>query len=111
MILKVWQTGLYFGHDMEIGLSLEVRLQAKLAARGISAPAKIVTAQPMDIFVNGDNPVLSFGLEVYPAGGLPFAAVAKAAVAPTSVSKYPPGVTVYVKFDPQNPNQVIIDHR
>lgn len=111
MILKVWQTGLYFGHDMESGLSLEVRPQAKLATRGVSAPAKIVTAQTMGILVYGDNPVLSFVLELYPAGGLPFAAVAKAAVAEMSVSKYQPGVTVYVKFDPQNPNQVIIDHR
>ncbi len=178
VILRAWQTGRYFGHDMEIGLTLEVRpagippftttikhivtpltasqfqpgqvlgvtidpnnprkvtitevmlgvtaatldkaqqvvneivaLQTRLSARGAVATARVVAAQPMEITVNGDNPVMSCVLEVHPEGGAPFAAVAKAAIARSSVDKYAPGTLLYVKYDPQDPTQVMIDHR
>ena len=91
-----------------------VAREKRLHAHGQPAAAKIVTAQPTDIFRNaieGRSVVLSFALEVQPEGAPAFTAEARALVGLVAVEKYHPGVLLNVKFDPQDHTQVAIEGR
>jgi hypothetical protein len=77
---------------------------------GLSAPAKILNAANMGVNVNGNNPLMSFQLEVQPPGAPTFQAMAKGVIGESAVHKYQAGSTIWVKYDPDNTSQVALDH-
>jgi hypothetical protein len=81
-----------------------------LITRSTAAEATILQAWEMGISVNGPNPAMKFLLQVSPAGQQPFQSEATAVVSEASVSKYQPGKTVYVKYDPGDTTRVAIEH-
>ena len=85
-------------------------IQNDLEARGIPAPAQILTAANMGVEVNGDNPLMTFQLQVQATDRPPFQATAQGVVGLSATAKYQPGKTVYVKYDPNDPSKVILDH-
>lgn len=87
---------------------LEAR-DSEIRARGESAQAKILWAQPSGISVNGGNPLMNLEVEVYPAARPPFQSEAQAAVAASAVGKFQPGMTVWVKFDPSDTSRVTVE--
>ncbi len=82
----------------------------ELIARGVGSAATILAATPLGILVNGENPAMKFLLEVLPGDRPSFKAEATAFVAEASVSKYQPGQTIYVKFDPDDLTRVAVEH-
>jgi hypothetical protein len=80
-----------------------------LLARGESAPAVVLSAFPLGMNVNGNNPAMSFILDVRPAARASFQAEAKGVVAEASVANYQPGKPVWVKFDPADTTRVVIE--
>ncbi|MCL4395013.1 MAG: hypothetical protein M1482_09470 [Chloroflexi bacterium] len=81
-----------------------------MRARGVAAPAKILTAGDMGVRVNGDNPLMTMQLQVEASDRAPFQAMAQGVVAATAVGKYQPGAKVWVKYDPNDPTKVMLDH-
>lgn len=85
-------------------------MQDDLVARGVSAPAMILTAADMGVQVNGNNPLMSFQLQVQASDRAPYQASAQGVVGLTAVNKYQPGATIWVKYDPSDASRVILDH-
>ena len=85
-------------------------MQNDLEARGIPAPAQILTAANMGVEVNGDNPLMAFQLQVQATDRPPFQASAQGVVGLSAVGKYQPGRTIYVKYDPNDPSKIVLDH-
>jgi hypothetical protein len=83
---------------------------AEIRATGTAARAKIITSAPLGINVNGNNPAMTFVLEVYPEGEPAFQAQTTGVIAEASVPKYQPGMEVYVKYDPADKSRVSLDH-
>lgn len=78
---------------------------------GAQAPAKVVQYMPMNITVNGNNPVVNLMLEVQPAGGAPFNAMVQGVpVAEASIPKYQPGQMITVRYMPNDQLQVAVEH-
>lgn len=83
---------------------------AGIRATGSPARAKIVTAAPLGINVSGNNPAMTFVLEVYPEGEPAFQAQATGVIAEASVPRFQPGAEIYVKYDPADRTRVSLDH-
>lgn len=83
--------------------------QCDLQTRGISAPAQIQSAGNMGIMVDGVNPLIHLQLLVQATDRAPFPATVQTAVSMNDLAKYQPGATINVKYDPTNPNNVILD--
>ncbi len=77
---------------------------------GISAEAKVVGYYDLNIKVNGDNPMVMLFVEVYPGLKAPFFAEVKGVIATQSVSKFQPGSTITVKYDPKNLMRVTVEN-
>lgn len=85
-------------------------MQNDLGARGVSAPAMILTASDTNVKVNGDNPLMTFQLQVQATDRAPFQATAQGVVGVSAAAKYQPGKTIWVKYDPSDSTKVILDH-
>jgi hypothetical protein len=81
-----------------------------LGARGIPAPAMILTASDMGVKVNGDNPLMTMQLQVQPTDRAPYQALAQGVVGVSAIARYQPGATIWVKYDPNDPSKVMLDH-
>jgi Protein of unknown function (DUF3592) len=82
----------------------------ELLASGKPAKAFILKSWPLGIDVNGNNPAMSFLLEVTPEGQDAFQAEATAIISEASLPKFQPGNSIFVKYDPAKLNRVGIDH-
>jgi hypothetical protein len=91
-------------------LTKEDKKNEEIRASGKVAKAKIVSAMPLGINVNGNNPAMTFLLEVRPEGEPAFQAQSTGVVAEASAPKYQPGLEVYVKYDPADHSRVSLDH-
>lgn len=80
-----------------------------LRRTGEEAGARILTAEEMNIRVEGGGSMVRFTFEVIPRIGDPFKAETQAAVADASREKYSAGKLVYVRYDPANKAQVALD--
>jgi hypothetical protein len=80
----------------------------RILATGQQARAKVLQASDLGIRVNGPNPAMQFVLEVQPPGGEPFQAQTTGVIFEGSVSKFQPGKTIYVKYDPKDITRVSI---
>ncbi len=85
-------------------------MENDLAVRGVPAKAMILTASDTQVKVNGNNPWMTFQLQVQPTDRVPYQATAQGVVGAVAVGKYQPGATVWVKYDPNDPSKVMIDH-
>jgi hypothetical protein len=81
-----------------------------ILASGTSADATVVSATPLNIFVNGNNPAMKFVVEVHPEAGPKFQAETMGVIAEASVPKYQPGENIRVKYDPGDLTRVAIEH-
>ena len=79
----------------------------QLLATGESAPATIVQMSDTGMRIN-DNPRVSLVLEVHPATRPAFRVEVKQVISMLQASQYQPGQQVEVKFDPANPQKVVI---
>lgn len=91
-------------------LEKEEKEHEEIRASGKPAPAMILSFMPLGINVNGNNPAMTFLLEVRPEREQPFQAQTTGVVAEASVPEYQPGRQVYVKFDPGDKGRVSLDH-
>ncbi len=82
---------------------------AQLRRTGEEATARILTAEEMNIRVEGGGSIFKFTFEVTPRIGEPFRAETQAAVSDSSREKYSVGKMVYVRYDPANKAQVALD--
>jgi Protein of unknown function (DUF3592) len=85
-------------------------MQDDVGARGVSAPAMILTASDTNVKVNGDNPLMTFQLQVQATDRAPFQATAQGVVGISATAKYQPGKTIWVKYDPSDASRVVLDH-
>lgn len=81
----------------------------ELRQRGEEAKAMILTAQDMNIRVEGGGSMFRMTLEVTPRVGEPFKAETQAAIGDSAREKYSIGRMVYVRYDPSNKAQVALD--
>jgi hypothetical protein len=81
-----------------------------LRATGLSAQAQILNVMNWNILVNGENPAVTVTLQVNPPGKPSFMAQASGVIGAVAISKYQPGCTVWVKYDPNNLTRVTLDH-
>ncbi|MFH1684566.1 MAG: hypothetical protein ABIA67_06765, partial [Candidatus Margulisiibacteriota bacterium] len=72
----------------------------QILASGVSAKAKILTATPMGININGPNPAMTFDVQVQPQGQPPFTAQCKGVIGAPAVAKFQPGKMLFVKYNP-----------
>jgi hypothetical protein len=77
---------------------------------GQPAPAVVLQAMPLNVMVNGNNPAISFVLEVKPEGQPSFQAQTTAVILEAAVPRYQPGNTIYVKYDPADHSRVAVEH-
>ncbi|MBC7230669.1 MAG: hypothetical protein H5T74_09810 [Actinobacteria bacterium] len=82
----------------------------EIRATGKPAKAKILNAMSLGINVNGNNPAMTFLLEVQPEGEPPFRGQATGVIAEASVPKYQVGKEIFVKYDPGDKSRVALDH-
>jgi hypothetical protein len=82
----------------------------KVLATGQPAPAIIVQTMPLNVFVNGSNPAMTFILEVKPEGQPSFQTQVTGVIGEASIPKYQAGKTVYVKYDPADHSRISLDH-
>jgi len=81
-----------------------------ILASGMMAQATIIRSWPMNINVNGNNPLMGFWLEVKPEGESSFEAEVKGVVGEQSLTKFQPGSTIWVKYDPNDHSRVTLQH-
>lgn len=60
--------------------------------------------------VNGSNPYVELELEVLPDNFPSFSGIARGVIAQSSIHKYQPGCTVYVKYDLYDNTKVVVEH-
>lgn len=76
---------------------------------GKPARAIIKKITPLGVNVNGNNPYVELELEVLPDIMPAFAGKAKGVISETSLPKYQPGCTVFVKYDLYDNSKVVIE--
>ncbi|RJP32782.1 MAG: DUF3592 domain-containing protein [Actinobacteria bacterium] len=91
-------------------LEKEEKEHDEIRASGKPARARILVATPLGMNVNGNNPAMSFMLEVQPEGEPAFHAQTTGVIAEASVPKYQPGREIFVKYDPADHGRVSLDH-
>jgi hypothetical protein len=91
-------------------LRAEDEKSEEIRAAGKPAPARILSSMPLGINVNGNNPAMTFLLEVRPQGEPAFQGQTTGVILETSVPKYQPGRQIYVKYDPNDKSRVALDH-
>ncbi len=74
---------------------------------GELAQAKVLSFQSLGMFLEG-NPVVEIAVEVTPESMPAFTGSFRAIIQANSFMKFQPGNTVWVKFDKQNPKQVVL---
>ena len=90
-------------------LATEQVLQA-VRSMGTPAQATVMTALDMGVRVGDNGSMMKFSLQVQPTDRPPFRAETQAAVSDASRLKYAAGNTIWVKFNPNDPSQVALDH-
>lgn len=91
-------------------LTKEDQRSEEIRATGKPAKARILNAMSLGINVNGNNPAMTFLLEVQPEGEPSFQGQATGVIAEASVPKYQVGREIFVKYDPNDHSRVSLDH-
>jgi hypothetical protein len=96
--------------QLEDKLQAQERLHDQLRLGGEEAPAKILSLNDTGIRIGETASMLEFYVEVYPDELPPFNAVTQQSVSDASRPKFNPGQTIYVRYDPEHPKDVAVDH-
>lgn len=91
-------------------LTKEDQRSQEILATGKPARARILNAMSLGINVNGNNPAMTFLLEVLPEGEPSFQGQATGVIAEASVPKYQVGREIFVKYDPADKSRISLDH-
>jgi hypothetical protein len=99
-------------NPQQIEQMLLAKEQAYNAIRsmGEAAQATILTATDMNIRVNNTGSMMTFHLEVHPTNKPIFQADTQGSISDSARTKYLPGQTIWVKFNPNDLTQVALDH-
>jgi len=81
-----------------------------IVASGQSAQAEVMRYSDWNVKVNGDNPAVTLQLRVLPPGQSPFMAEVSGVISVSSVPRFQPGRTIWVKYDPNDLTRVAIEH-
>ncbi len=95
---------------MEDFLKANDERSQEIRRNGQPAPAVILQAMTLNVLVNGNNPAMTFILDVQPQGRPSFQAQVTGVIREESVSRYQPGKIVHVRYDPADPARVALDH-
>jgi hypothetical protein len=86
-------------------------MNEQIIRTGLQSAAKILQYLPMNITVNGNNPVVNLMLEVQPVSRPPFTALAQGTVvSEISIPKFQPGQMITVRYDPNDLTKVAVEH-
>ncbi|HSD82522.1 MAG TPA: hypothetical protein VLG46_01610 [Anaerolineae bacterium] len=96
--------------QMEQMLLAKEQMYNAILSMGEAAQATILTATDMNIRINNAGSMMSFRLEVHPANKPVFQAETQGAIGDAARTKYAPGSTIWVKFNPNDLTQVALDH-
>ena len=98
------------GQQIEDLLRAQEQVYNQIRRNGQEAPAKILSIMDTGVRIGDNASMLRFNLEVFPENRAPFRAETQNSISDTSRPKFAPGATIYVKFDPNDMQQVAIDH-
>jgi len=96
--------------QVQSSLLAQEQLYNQIRQTGEEAPAKILNLMDTGVRLGDNASMLRFNMEVFPTGRSPFRAETQNSISDASRPKFMPGATVYVKFNPNDPTQVAIDH-
>ena len=96
--------------QVENEMLAQEQIYNQLRKTGEEAPAKILSMMDTGVRVGDIASMLRFSVEVFPKDRASFQAETQNAISDTSRPKFIPGATIYVKFDPKDLTQVVIDH-
>lgn len=82
----------------------------EIRANGLPATATVIKIWETGVKVN-NNPVVGFLLEVHAEGMEPYQAETKALISILNIPQIQPGAVLKVKYDPEDPNRVVLDTR
>jgi hypothetical protein len=83
----------------------------QIARTGLSAPARVLQYMPMNINVNGENPVVNLMVEVQPVSRPPFTAQAVGVViSQASIPKYQPWQMITLRYNANDLTKVAVEH-
>ena len=97
------------GQQIEDLLRAQEQVYNQIRQNGQEAPAKILSMMDTGVRIGDNASMLRFNLEVFPENRAPFRAETQNSISDTSRPKFAPGATIYVKFDPNDMQQVAID--
>ncbi len=100
----------YDDPQLESKLKAQEQVYDHLREIGEEAPAKIISLTDTGRRIGTDASMLEFYVEVFPDDLPVFNATSLQAVSDASRQKLAAGQTIYVKYDPNNPKQVAVDH-
>ena len=96
--------------QLENKLRAQEQLYNQIRMTGVEAPAKILSMTDTGIRMGDTASMLQFYVEVFPKDWPAFRGNTQQTVLDASRPKFAPGATIYVKFDPNDPKQVAVDH-
>ena len=96
--------------QLENKLRAQEQIYNQVRMTGEEAPSKILSMTDTGIRVGDTASMLQFYVEVFPKERPPFRANTQQVVSDASRTKFASGATIYVKFDPNDPKQVAVDH-
>ena len=96
--------------ELENKLRAQEQVYNQIRMTGEEAPAKILSQTDTGIRIGDTASMLQLYVEVFPNGRTAFSAYTQQTVLDASRPKFITGQTIYVKFDPQDPKQVAVDH-
>jgi hypothetical protein len=96
--------------EIEKKLLSQERIYDRIRMTGVEAPAKIISVTDTGIRIGENASMLQFKIEVFPKNDQTFEANTQQSVSDISRPKFAPGMTIYVKYDPNDIKQVAMDH-
>ncbi len=96
--------------QLESKLRAQEEIYNRLRETGDIAPARILSLTDTGIRIGQDAAILQFYVEVFPEELPPFNATTQQAVSDRSRDQFEAGQTIYVKYDPKHPKEVVVDH-
>ena len=82
----------------------------RILQTGIECKAIIKSNEFTNVYVNGDNAVNSFELEILPDNQSAYEAKCIGIISPASASKFLPGKQVWIKYDSADKSKVALSH-
>lgn len=95
---------------------IEIELQKidaeskRIVATGIECRGIIKSCNWTNIYVNGENPLNFFEIEVIPDNAPAFEATCFGLISTASTSKYQPGKQIYIKYDQNDKKKISLSH-